>query len=136
MRNKDTFRISHPRVGVKAVNRRAKGLTVSYAGKAKKVDWQYCGTPRPLLRKRGSPPVARVVGPVETRLLSYRRISGWVFGARGECSDEVHNLVQRIARARLEVDDMVVRWRGAPKSKEAKLAQHVGYIRRRLYFTA
>ena len=80
--------------------------------------------------------MARVIGPVETRLLSYGRVSGWVFGAWGECSYEVHTLVQRIARARLEVDDMVAGRRGAPKSREAKLAQHVGYIRRRLCFTA
>ena len=31
---------------------------------------------------------------------------------------------------------MVAGRRGAPKSREAKLAQHVGYIRRRLSFTA
>ena len=48
----------------------------------------------------------------------------------------MHTLVQRIARARLEVDEMVAGRSDARKSRDSKLAQHVGYIRRRLSFTA
>ena len=39
-----------PRDGKRAVDRRAEGLTEDYRRKAKEVDWQYCGTPRPPLR--------------------------------------------------------------------------------------
>ena len=36
-----------PRDGVRAVDRRAGGLTDDYIKKAKEVDWQHCGTPPP-----------------------------------------------------------------------------------------
>ena len=118
------------------MDRRAEGLTAHHASTAKKVDWQYCGNPRPPIRQRGAPPVARVIGRVETRLLTYGRVSGWVFGAWGECSLEIHALVHRIATARLEVDDLLAGRQGSQKSRAARLAQYMGYVRRRLSFTA
>ena len=30
------------------------------------------------------------IGPVENRLINYGRVRGWIFGAFGECCDEVH----------------------------------------------
>ena len=39
------------------------------------------------------------MGPVATKLLSYPRIEGLVFGAWAECSPDVHELVREIAGA-------------------------------------
>ena len=93
-------------------------------------------TPRSPPRQLCVPFGARVIGPVETRLLSYGRISGWVFGAWGECSHEINTMVQRIARARLEMNDHQVGRKGVPKSRVARLAQHVVYVRWQLSFLA
>ena len=52
----------------------------------------------------------------------------------GEGSTEVHELVQRVAEARLEVADLQPEPRGVPMSRAAQLAGLVGYVRRRLSF--
>ena len=39
---------------------------------------------------------------METKLNTFGREEGWVFGAWGEVSEEVHDLVQRLTKARLE----------------------------------
>ena len=54
-----------PRDRVRAVDRRAEGLTTDYLYKARKVDQQYCGTPPPpdLLPDGQEQP--RVIGPAE-----------------------------------------------------------------------
>lgn len=121
-----------PRDRVRAVDRRAEGLTAKYTAKAQKVDWAYCGTPRPLPRVDGARPEVRVIGPVEAKLLTFGQISGWCFGACGEASSDIHSLVQRISRSRQEVVDLQHGRRGAPKSRVAELASHVGYVRRQL----
>ena len=125
-----------PRDGLRAVDRRADGLTEDYATKAREVDWQYCGTARPPPRRRGEPQPPRELGRVETRLLTYGRVRGWCFGAWSEASREVHEMVQRVALGRLQVAEVQPGRRGPLKTKEAELAGLVGYVRRRLSFTA
>ena len=59
-----------------------------------------------------------------------------VFGAWGEASGPVHSLVQRLAKARLEVTPTQPIQHKTPKTREAELAGLVGYVRRSLSFTA
>ena len=127
-----------PRDQVRAVDRRAAGLTASYLRKARQVDQQFCGTPPPPL----PPPNGqqqlqpRVIGPVERRLLQYGEVRGWCFGAFGEASQEVHSLVERLAEARLELAATQSHHRGSVRSREAEKAGLVSYIRRTLSVTA
>ena len=115
---------------------RADGLTAAYAQKAREVDWQHCGIPRPPRRQAGEPAPIRQIGPVETRLLTYGRVRGWCFGAWGEASGEVHGLVQRLAKSKLEVAPTEPGRRGAVRSREAQLASLVASVRRDLSFNA
>ena len=90
------------RVWKRAVDRRSDLLTGEYQLKARKTDWDFCGTPRPPQARQGEPQPVRQLGPVETKLNTFGRVNGWVFGAWGEASEDVHLLVQRLAKARLE----------------------------------
>ena len=125
-----------PEDGTRAVDRRADGLTEVYAVKARDVDRLYCGTPKPPKAKRGTPQPVRQIGPVETKLLTFGRVNGWVFGPWGEASLEIHGLVQRLAKARLTILDQQPGPRGPAKTSEAKLASLVSWIRRQLSFLA
>ena len=125
-----------PRDGTRAVDRRAEGLTQAYHRKAMEVDWQHCGTPRPPRALPGVPQPPRQIGPVERRLSSFGNVRGWVFGAWGECSEEVHTMVQRLAKAKTELADTLPGHRPLFESKAALLSSEVGYLRRRLSFTA
>ena len=118
------------------VDRRADGLTEVYAMKARDVNRQDCGTPKPPKAKRGTPQPVRQIGPVETKLLTFGRVNGWVFGPWGEASLEIHGLVQRLAKARLAILDQQPGPRGPAKTSEAKLASLVSWIRRQLSFLA
>lgn len=126
----------NPRERIRAVDRRADLLTEEYAKKAREVDWEYGGTPRPPPLPRGTPAPPRVIGRVESRLLTYGRVKGWCFGAWGDASQDVHELVQRLAGARLEIADHQPDTFGPPRARAAQLAGLVGYIRRRLSITA
>ena len=78
----------------------------------------------------------RQIGPVESRLNNFGRVRGWVFGAWGECSDEVHTMVLRLAEAKVQ-RAATLPGRGLLfKSREAQLAGEVAFVRRRLSFTA
>ena len=125
-----------PRNEVRAVERRAEGLTDAYAKTAREVDWRYCGTPRPQPAPPGAVRPPREVGPVERRLNSYGRVRGWVFGAFGETSEEVHTLVQKLAEARVAKADTMPGQSLIFKSKAAQMAGEVGFLRRRLSFAA
>ena len=56
---------------IRAVDRRANGLTEAYASKARETDWNHCGTARPPRVPQGAPQPVREIGPVETKLLSF-----------------------------------------------------------------
>ena len=113
-------------------------LTEAYAKTAREVDWRYCGTPRPPPAQPGvanaQPP--RQLGPVERRLNSFGNVRGWVFGAWGETSEEVHTLVQKLAEARVRQVDTLPGQSLISKSKAAQMASEVGFLRRRLSFAA
>ena len=100
------------------------------------MDRLYCGTPKQPKVRRGMPQPVRQIGPVETRLLTYGRVNGWVFGAWGEASGEIHGLVQRLAKSRLAILDTQPGPRGRAVSSEAKLASLVSWVRRQLSFLA
>ena len=125
-----------PRDNKRGVDRRADGLTEVYAKSAREVDWRHCGTPRPPVRRGGDALPPRQLGPVETRLNSFGKVTGWVFGAWGECSQEVHQMVQKVAQARVQQADTLPGHRGLFKSREAELASQVSSVRRQLSFTA
>ena len=74
---------------MRAVQRRARGLTGHYLGKAIGVDQNYGGA-RP-----------GQVGRVQRKLETYGEVRGLVFGAFGEVSEGVHELVQIAAQSRL-----------------------------------
>ena len=59
-----------------------------------------------------------------------------MFGAWGETSEEVHNLVQKLAEARVRVADTLPGQCLRSKSKAALMASEVGFLRRRLSFAA
>ena len=57
------------------------------------------------------------------------RVNGWIFWAWGKTSEEVHSLVQRLAKARLERQGTLPAAKVRRKSREAKLASLVADIR-------
>ena len=91
-----------------------------------------CGTARPPRVPRGAPQPVRQIGPVETKLLSFGRVHGWVFGAYGEVSEDVHLLVQRIANSRLDRLDTLPGRRDRRRSRAAQLSALVADVRRQL----
>ena len=73
----------------RAVDKRANELTSLYRYKARSTDQTYCGI------ARGE------VGPVESRLLHYGEVIGFVAGAFGEVSGDIHKYIQYLSEARL-----------------------------------
>ena len=106
--------------GAKAVDRRSNLLQGEYKKKARDADKQYVGT------AEGS------VGPVENKLLQYGDLQGLVVGAFGECSQDLHTLVQTIAEARVKSLGLA---RGR-QGTEAELGIVVGQVRRMLSTTS
>ena len=125
-----------PRAGTRRVDRRADGLTDEYCKTAREVDWRHCGTPRPPPAQPGAALPPRQIGPVETRLNSFGQVKGWVFGAWGEASQDVHSLVQTLAEARVRRASTQPGNRSLFKSEAAQLAGEVAFLRRRLSLTA
>ena len=121
-----------PRDGVRAVDRRAAGLTADYLRKARNVDQQYCGTPAPPAPGPRGQQQPRAIGPVERHLLEFGEVKGWCFGAFGEASEGVHQLVERLAEARLEIAETQPNQRGLLRSRAAEKAGLVAYVRRSL----
>ena len=73
---------------------------------------------------------------METKLNTFGRVQGWVFGAWGEASEDVHALVQRLAKARLERLDTLPTVRIRQVSRTAMLSALVGDVRRQLSLQA
>ena len=65
---------------------------------------------------------------METKLNTFGRVNGWVFGAWGEASEDVHALVQRLAKAKLERLDTLPTARRRQISRAAMLASLVGDV--------
>ena len=117
---------------MRAVDRRADGLTAEYLRKARAVDQQYCGTPAPPPHLPGEPQQPRVVGPVERRLQQFGKVHGWCFGAWGEASTAVHSLVQRVAEARVDMADTQPAYQRQGRSRAAEKAGFVAHVRHSL----
>ena len=108
------------RIHVRAVQRRANGLTGHYMGKAIGVDQNYGGV-RP-----GD------VGRVQRKLETFGEVRGLVFGAFGEVSEGVHELIQVVAQSRLRAVGLQ---RGRVCEK-GELGVLVGRIRKQLSVAA
>ena len=105
---------------VRGTDKRAQQLPTEYRRKAKAVDQEVIGVDR------------ATRGPVERRLEEFGDLLGLCFGAWGEASEGVHQLVQCLAEKRIEFLGLQ---RGRPGSDE-ELGMCVGQIRRRLSMVA
>ena len=74
----------------RGTDKRANGLQREYRKKAKKVDQEVLGVEE------------QQKGPVEKRLEEFGDLLGLCFGAWGEASEGVHQLVQTLAESRLK----------------------------------
>ena len=101
---------------VRATDKRAQQLPADYRRKARKVDQDVLGVAK------------EVRGPVERKLEVYGDLLGLCFGAWGEDSEGVHQLIQGLAESRVTFLGLQ---RGRPGSEE-ELGMCVGQIRRRL----
>ena len=110
------------RNNVRGTDRRAQGLQKIYRDKAKKLDQQISGTDKSSR------------GPVERKLDEYGEIMGLCFGAWGEGSKEVHDLIEILAQSRLKFQMLQD---GRPdEGSDNEKALIVGQIRRILSATA
>ena len=110
----------------RAVDVRARNLHDEYVVKARKADQQYGGVE---VGRRG---------PVESKLLSFGRVQGIVFGNYGEVSEATHKLLDIIAtsRVRVALPQSAAARRGDSRSEEGEKAVAVSYIRKRVSVAA
>ena len=109
----------NPRAPTKAVDRRASTLNREYLSHAKTLDRVYGRVPDD------------VVGPVQRKLETFPPVQGWVFGAWGEASSDVHSLVHILATSRLRYqNELRGNHRMAGRSDKGELAILTGQIRR------
>ena len=73
-----------------------------------------------------------IVGPVETKLLSFERVQGVVFGAFGEVSEPVHRLIDQLATSRVLVAGPQRSRKSLERLSEGERAIMVGLLRRNL----
>ena len=116
----DSWYTPSVRGNVRATEKRASGLKAEYRRKARDVDRE----------ARESRSEDR--GPVERRLDEFGDLMGLVFGAWGEASEMVHQLVHTLAESRVSFQGLQ---KGRPGSK-AELGVITGQIRRRLSLVA
>ena len=69
------------------------------------------------------------MGPVQRHLESFGPVKGLVFGAFGEGSPDVHNLIECLAEHRLKTKGLSQAWLRGPKAEKALL---VGQLRKRI----
>ena len=105
---------------VKAVDKRARVLTEEYAKKARDVDRVY------------GEAVEGTVGRVQKKLMDFGEVRGLVFGAFGEASEGVHELVHLLANSRLKAEGL----QQGRESVKGELGVLVGQVRRILSVTA
>ena len=96
------------------MDRRASQLHKVY------VDRQYMGT------------MPAEAGLVEAKLLSFERVRSIVFGAFGEASEPLHQLIDYLATSRVSVAGPQRGRKGTERSLEGERALVVGQLRRRL----
>ena len=101
-------------------HRRARVLTEEYAKKASDVDRVYGGV------------AEGTVGRVQRKLVDFGEVRGLVFGAFGECSEGVHELVHHLANSRLKAEGL----QQGRESGKGELGVLVGQVRRILSITA
>ena len=109
---------------MRGVDKRAAELHNLYVGKARKTDRLYGGS------EEGH------IGRVETKLLSFPKVEGIVFGNWGEVSEATHNLIEILATSRVRVAEPQTDKKGRQMSEEQSKAQAVSFIRRRLSLAA
>ena len=104
----------------RGTDKRAGGLQNEYKNKARKVDHEVLGV------------MEEHKGPIQRRLEEYGDLIGLCFGAWGEGSEQVHQLVQTLAESRLKFQGLQL---GRPGSDQ-ELGVLVGQVRRRLSLVA
>ena len=72
---------------------------------------------------------------LQKKLANFGKVEGWCFGVLGEASDEVHNLINNIVKARVKIDDQCQSRQELRRKKDLKL-QLVGSVRRQVSLTA
>ena len=102
------------------MDKRARVLTNEYIKKAVGVDRNYGGV------------AEGEVGRVQRKLEGYGEVRGLVFGAFGECSEGVHELVQTLAVSRLKAVGLQM----GRESVKGELGVLVGQVRRLLSVAA
>ena len=105
----------------RGVDKRAAQLHQEYLVKARNADQVHGGA------------LPGQVGRVESKLLSFPKVEGIVFGNWGEASQATHNLVEVLASSRARVAAPQARSRrGNEMTEEGVKGLAVGFIRRRL----
>ena len=104
----------------RGVDKRAEGLHDEYVQKARRADQDHGGV------QPGR------VGGVESKLLTFPKVEGIVFGNWGEASEGTHALVEALATSRSKVAEPQARKKGKTLTEEGVKALAVGFIRRRL----
>ena len=109
-----------PREPERAVNSRACKLPGEYLSHARTLDQKFGDV------------AAGVQGPVEAKLLSFPPVRGWVFGAFGEASDDVHEMAHFLATSRLKHQQTLEGKGRSWRSDAGELAILTGQVRRAL----
>ena len=115
--NKSRYRPSWDKRGV---DKRAEEMHNLYLAKARQTDRLYGGV------RDGE------VGRVETKLQSFSKVEGIIFGNWGEVSEATHSLVDILATSRVRIGEPQSTRKGKLMSEESAKAIAVGYIRRQL----
>ena len=103
----------------KAVDKRARLLPNEYRRKAQEADRVYCNY------------AGERTGPVERKLLHYGELLGLVVGAFGEVSEDLHEIIQKLAESRVGAIGL----RRGREASEKELGAVIGQIRRSLSTT-